>query len=39
VKIALEENGWMEPHMRLPLVQVSEGLRNAIIAETKRLAK
>jgi 4-hydroxy-tetrahydrodipicolinate synthase len=37
VKIALEENGWMEPHMRLPLVQVSEGLRNAIVAETKRL--
>ena len=37
VKIALEENGWMEPHMRLPLVQVSEGLRNAIIKETKAI--
>lgn len=37
VKIALEENGWMAPHMRLPLVQVSDGLRAAIVAETKRL--
>lgn len=37
VKIALEENGWMEPHMRLPLVQVSEGLRQAIIKETKAI--
>jgi 4-hydroxy-tetrahydrodipicolinate synthase len=37
VKIALEQNGWMAPHMRLPLVQVSDGLREAIIAETKRL--
>lgn len=37
VKIALEENGWMEPHMRLPLVQVSEGLRTAIIKETKAI--
>lgn len=37
VKIALEENGWMEPHMRLPLVPVSEGLRNAIIKETKAI--
>lgn len=38
VKIALEELGWMAPHMRLPLVQVSEGLRKAIIEETKKLA-
>lgn len=37
VKIALEENGWMEPHMRLPLVPVSEGLRAAIINETKAI--
>jgi len=37
VKIALEENGWMRPDMRLPLVQVSEGLRNAIISETRKL--
>jgi 4-hydroxy-tetrahydrodipicolinate synthase len=37
VKVALEENGWMAPHMRLPLVQVSEELRNAIIAETRKL--
>lgn len=39
VKIALEELGWMKPHMRLPLVQVSEGLKAKIIAETKKLAK
>jgi len=38
VKIALEELGWMAPHMRLPLVQVSEGLKNQIIAETRKLA-
>src|SRR3989344_2907326 len=38
VKIALEELGWMQPHMRLPLVQVSDGLRQAIIAETKQLS-
>lgn len=38
VKIALEELGWMAPHMRLPLVQVSEGLRKAIIGETRKLA-
>ena len=37
VKIALEELGWMAPHMRLPLVQVSESLKQAIIAETKKL--
>ena len=39
VKIALEELGWMKPFMRLPLVQVSEGLKAKIIAETKKLAK
>jgi 4-hydroxy-tetrahydrodipicolinate synthase len=38
VKIALEELGWMQPHMRLPLVQVSDALRQAIIAETKQLS-
>lgn len=38
VKIALEELGWMAPHMRLPLVQVSEGLKKQIIAETRKLA-
>lgn len=37
VKIALGENGWMAPHMRLPLVQVSDALRAAIIAETRKL--
>ena len=37
VKIALEENGWMKPEMRLPLVQVSPELRKAIIDETRRL--
>ncbi len=39
VKIALEELGWMKPFMRLPLVQVSEGLKAKIVAETKKLAK
>jgi len=38
VKIALEELGWMAPHMRLPLVQVSENLKAGIIAETRKLA-
>jgi 4-hydroxy-tetrahydrodipicolinate synthase len=38
VKIALEELGWMVPHMRLPLVQVSEGLKKQIILETGKLA-
>lgn len=38
VKIALEELGWMAPHMRLPLVQVSEGLKKQIILETGKLA-
>jgi 4-hydroxy-tetrahydrodipicolinate synthase len=37
VKIALEELGWMAPHMRLPLVQVSDNLRTAIQQETKKL--
>ena len=39
VKIALEELGWMAPHMRLPLVQVSDNLRAAIQQETKKLTK
>lgn len=39
VKIALETLGWMTPHMRLPLVQVSEGLKNAIQKETQQLMK
>ncbi|WP_294670156.1 4-hydroxy-tetrahydrodipicolinate synthase [uncultured Fluviicola sp.] len=39
VKIALEELGWMKPFMRLPLVQVSEGLKAKIVAETKKLTK
>lgn len=38
VKIALEELGWMAPHMRLPLVQVSENLKKQIVAETSKLA-
>lgn len=38
VKVALEELGWMQPHMRLPLVQVSDALRQAIVAETKQLS-
>lgn len=39
VKIALEELGWMKPYMRLPLVQVSDGLKAKIVAETKKLIK
>jgi 4-hydroxy-tetrahydrodipicolinate synthase len=39
VKIALEELGWMAPHMRLPLVQVSDNLKTAIQQETKKLTK
>jgi hypothetical protein len=35
----LEELGWMAPHMRLPLVQVSDNLRTAIQQETKKLTK
>lgn len=37
VKIALEELGWMAPHMRLPLVQVSDSLRTAIQQATRKL--
>lgn len=37
VKIALEELGWMAPHMRLPLVQVSDSLKSAIQQATKKL--
>ncbi len=39
VKVALEELGWMKPFMRLPLVQVSDGLKAKIVAETKKLTK
>jgi 4-hydroxy-tetrahydrodipicolinate synthase len=39
VKIALEELGWMNPFMRLPLVQVSDALKAKIIAETQKLIK
>ena len=39
VKIALEELGWMKPHMRLPLVPVSDALKAKIIAETQKLAR
>jgi 4-hydroxy-tetrahydrodipicolinate synthase len=39
VKIALEELGWMAPHMRLPLVQVSDDLRTAIQQATRKLTK
>jgi 4-hydroxy-tetrahydrodipicolinate synthase len=39
VKIALETLGWMEPHMRLPLVQVSDALKAAIQKETNHLMK
>ena len=37
VKVALEELRWMQAHMRLPLVAVSDGLKRAIVAETHRL--
>jgi 4-hydroxy-tetrahydrodipicolinate synthase len=37
VKIALEELGWMAPHMRLPLVQVSDSLKTAIQQATRKL--
>jgi len=37
VKIALEELGWMAPHMRLPLVQVSDSLKSAILQATRKL--
>ena len=37
VKVAMKVRGIMEEHMRLPLYPVSDGLRNRITAETKRL--
>lgn len=37
VKVALNEIGIMKPTMRLPLYEVSDGLRSRIQAETKRL--
>jgi 4-hydroxy-tetrahydrodipicolinate synthase len=37
VKVAMNVRGIMEEHMRLPLYPVSDGLRNRITAETKRL--
>jgi 4-hydroxy-tetrahydrodipicolinate synthase len=37
VKIALEELGWMAPYMRLPLVQVSDTLKQAIVVASKQL--
>lgn len=37
VKVAMKVRGIMEENMRLPLYPVSEGLRNRITAETKRL--
>lgn len=37
VKVAMKARGIMEENMRLPLYPVSDGLRNRITAETKRL--
>jgi 4-hydroxy-tetrahydrodipicolinate synthase len=37
VKAALKELGWMEEHMRLPLVPISQNLREQICAETRKL--
>ncbi|SMC50884.1 4-hydroxy-tetrahydrodipicolinate synthase [Pedobacter africanus] len=37
VKAALKHLGVCDDHVRLPLVQVSEGLRKAIIAETNKI--
>ena len=37
VKVALAARGIMDEYMRLPLMPVSDGLRNRIISETKRL--
>lgn len=37
VKVAMKVRGIMEEHMRLPLYPVSDGLRNRITTETKRL--
>lgn len=39
VKEALVERSIMENHMRLPLMPVSEDLKNRIVAETNRLIK
>jgi 4-hydroxy-tetrahydrodipicolinate synthase len=39
VKIALQELGWMQSTMRLPLVQVSEKLKAEIVAELKKITK
>lgn len=38
VKVALEALGWMEAHMRLPLVPVSDKLKQDIVAATHKLA-
>lgn len=37
VKVAMKVRGIMEEYMRLPLFPVSDGLRNRITAETKKL--
>jgi len=37
VKVALAARGIMDEYMRLPLMPVSDNLRNRIISETKRL--
>ncbi|MFY7990586.1 MAG: 4-hydroxy-tetrahydrodipicolinate synthase [Fluviicola sp.] len=37
VKAALKEMGWMEEYMRLPLVPISQGLREQICTETRKL--
>ena len=37
VKVALAARGIMDEYMRLPLMPVSDGLRDRIISETKRL--
>lgn len=39
VKIALQELGWMQAFMRLPLVEVSSELKAKIVSETKKLTK
>jgi 4-hydroxy-tetrahydrodipicolinate synthase len=37
VKAALEHLGWMQAHLRLPLMSVSDNLKEKIILETKKL--
>ncbi len=37
VKAALKHMGWMEEFMRLPLVEISENLRHAIVKETSKV--